>query len=539
MEHDHNDSQFLRKESCPKCGSKDNLGRYTDGHAYCYGCNYLEPANGEPGDQAPANNRKKVPQSEALSCYYEGEVSDLSARKISEETCRRYGYRVGRKGDTPVQLAPYFKDGNLVGLKARAAGKDFFGLGDMKNPTLFGSQLSDKGRYLVVTEGEVDALSVAEATGQGKYHAVSVPSGAQAAAKAFQQNLEYFTGFEEVIICFDMDDPGQKAALECAAILPPGKAKVAHLSGAKDANEMLQQGRIKDLIACIFNAKAYRPDGIVTLADVRDRALTPPEQGFPWFLPSLTEVTYGRRLGELYCFGAGTGVGKTDWMTQQIEYDLNTLKQPVSVIFLEQSPAETVQRIAGKMKGKLFHIPDGKSSVGELASALDEIERSSKLFMYDSWGASEWSVIKNKIRYLAHAEGVKLFYVDHLTALAAMEDDERKALEQIMAEMAGLCKELNIVIHLVSHLATPEGKAHEEGGRVQIKQFKGSRSIGFWCHFIFGIERDQQDEDQRNQSLFRVLKDRNTGRATGKVIPLFYDAETGRLSETPTYTQDF
>lgn len=499
----------------------------------------MEPADGAIGNQSPAKFDEEKPTSEALGCYHSGDFANLGTRKISEEVCRRYGYRIGEHKGKAVQLAPYYKNGSLIGLKARGADKEFYTIGDMRGPALFGSQLADKGRYLVVTEGEIDALSVAEATGQGKYHAVSLPLGAAAAEKSFQQNLEYFAGFETVIICFDMDDPGQKAAEACAAILPPGKAKIAHLSDAKDANELLQQGRFKDLIAAIFNAKDYRPDGIVTLADVRERALTPPEQGFPWFLEGLTKATYGRRLGELYAFGAGTGVGKTDLMTQQIEYDLTTLKQPVSVIFLEQSPAETVQRIAGKNKGKLFHIPDGESTTEELASALDDLERSGKLFLYDSWGASEWKVVKNKIRYLAHAEGVKLFYLDHLTALAAMEDDERKALEQIMAEMAGLCKELNIIIHLVSHLATPEGKAHEEGGRVQIKQFKGSRSIGFWCHFIFGIERDQQDEEQRNQSLFRVLKDRNTGRATGLTIPIFYDAKTGRLGERPTQLTEF
>ena len=40
-------SQFLKHESCPKCGSKDNLARYTD-YAYCFSsdCGYYEK-NGE------------------------------------------------------------------------------------------------------------------------------------------------------------------------------------------------------------------------------------------------------------------------------------------------------------------------------------------------------------------------------------------------------------------------------------------------------------------------------------------------------------
>jgi twinkle protein len=538
----YNESNFVRKEACPQCGSGDNLARYDDGHAHCFtnGCNHREHANGTPSDHGSGKKEKK-PISEALRPYFDGEITDLAVRKITEETCRRYGYRVAkvetRDGIKTAQLAPYYKDGQIVGAKVRFPGKDFTTWGDFKNATFFGSQLQDKGKILVVTEGEIDAMSVSQAQGN-KYAAVSVPGGAAGAAKAFKANLEYFNGFETVVIFFDMDEVGQAAAKECAELLQPGKAKIAHITGAKDANDLLQQGRVSDIITAIWQAKDFRPDGIVTVADVREKALKPPEMGLPWFLSGLTKATYGRRTGELYCVGAGTGVGKTDWLTQQIEYDLNTLHEPVSVIFLEQSPAETLQRIAGKMDGKLYHIPDGQSTTEELSAAIDKIEQSAKLFMYDSWGASEWNVIKNKIRYLAHSENVRLFYIDHLTALAAMQDDEKKALEQIMAEMAGLCKELDIIIHVVSHLSTPEGgKSHEEGARVTIKNFKGARAIGFWCHFMFGIERDQQDEDQRNQSLFRILKDRNTGRSTGLTFPLYYDPETGRIDEAPVISE--
>lgn len=33
---------FEKHESCPNCGSRDNLARYTDGHAWCFGCGYFE-----------------------------------------------------------------------------------------------------------------------------------------------------------------------------------------------------------------------------------------------------------------------------------------------------------------------------------------------------------------------------------------------------------------------------------------------------------------------------------------------------------------
>lgn len=37
-------SQFVRHENCPYCASRDNLARYDDGHGYCFGCHYTEPA---------------------------------------------------------------------------------------------------------------------------------------------------------------------------------------------------------------------------------------------------------------------------------------------------------------------------------------------------------------------------------------------------------------------------------------------------------------------------------------------------------------
>jgi len=33
-------ARFIRHESCPKCGSRDNLGVYDDGSKWCFGCHY-------------------------------------------------------------------------------------------------------------------------------------------------------------------------------------------------------------------------------------------------------------------------------------------------------------------------------------------------------------------------------------------------------------------------------------------------------------------------------------------------------------------
>jgi twinkle protein len=52
-------------------------------------------------------------------------------------------------------------------------------------------------------------------------------------------------------------------------------------------------------------------------------------------------MTYGRRTGRGLCiFGAGTGVGKTDLLMQQVEHDINVLGINVGVFFFEQNPRD-------------------------------------------------------------------------------------------------------------------------------------------------------------------------------------------------------
>lgn len=473
-----------------------------------------------------------------MSDFIHGEVSALSKRGITEDTCRKFGYAIGEHHGKKVQVANYRRDGNLVAQKIRYVDKTFSVKGDLKTAGLFGQHLWSPGRRVVVTEGEIDALSVSQVQ-ENKWPVVSVPNGAQGAKKTIARELEWLEQFEEVVLMFDMDEPGQDAAKECALLFTPGKCKIAHLP-AKDPNELLQAGRGKDIITAIWNAKVFRPDGIVTFSDIREKALTPAQMGLPWFLPSLTEYTYGRRPGEVYAFGAGTGVGKTDFFTQEIKHTAVDLNEKCALFYLEQPPAETAKRVAGKLKGKRFHVPDGSWTEPELVAAFEQIEATGNVFMYDSFGSTEWATILSKMKYLVHTEGVKHVWLDHLTALAAAEEDEKKALEKIMADIASFAESTGIYFYFVSHLATPEGKPHEEGGRVMIRHFKGSRAIGFWSHFMFGLERNQQaeDEQERQTTTFRVLKDRFTGQATGKTIPLGYAVETGLLFEKDAVPDD-
>ena len=521
---DKEDSAFLFHEPCPECGSSDAGSRYSDGHFFCFACQHYEHGD----EEGPTHNHSGKKHMEGLLT---GEFKSLPKRGLTEDTCRKFGYQVGRdKNDALVQIAPYYDEaGVMVAQKIRYANKEFKFIGEPKRAVLFGSNLWNNGKKLVVTEGEIDAMSVSQAQ-NNKWPVVSIPNGAQGAKKSLTKYLDYLNGFEEVILMFDMDEPGRKASAECAGLFAPGKCKIASLP-LKDANECIQAGREQDIIQAIWNAKPYRPDGLVSVADLMDELTKPIEIGYPWWLQPLTDLTFGRRNGEIYGVGAGTGVGKTDFLTQQIAYDIATLNMKVGTLFLEQKPTETAKRVAGKIKGRRFHVPNSGWSNEELVDAMQCLN--GKLVMYDSFGETEWNVIKDHIRFMVVAEGIELIYLDHLTAMADTAD-EKGSLEQIMKEMAGLANELSIIITFVSHLTTPEGKPHEEGGRVTIRHFKGSRAIGFWSYLMLGLERDQQADDvtTRRTTTLRVLKDRYTGQATGQTFYLGYDAATGTLFET-------
>jgi twinkle protein len=523
------DSVLVSREPCPECGSRNNVGRYSDGHAHCFtpSCSFHERADGV--ERGPSR-----PMSTSFTPI-DYEVLGIPKRGLSEQTCRFWDYGIGEFNDKPAHFAHYRdpKTRELIAQKIRLATKDFPVLkaSGTKLP-LFGQHLwrGDR-RSLIITEGELDAMSVSQVQ-QHKYPVVSLSGGAGNAVNDIKRHYEWLCEFDKIVLMFDDDQPGRDAAEMCAELLPVGKAFIASIDGYKDANEALVDGKPSAITSAFWNAKPYQPEGIFTLDDIEDEVMAPVEMGKAWFLDTLTDLTFGRRDGEVYYFGAGTGVGKTDLFTQQIAYDVLDLNIKTACIYLEQPPSETGKRIAGKAAGKQFHIPDGSWEQDDLRVAFDLLKSTGNLFLGGNFASASWDQIKSRIRYMAVSLGVKHFYLDHLTALAD-PSKERESLEIITKELALLAQELKVIIHVISHLATPEGKPHEEGGRVMLRHFKGSRAIGFWAFFAFGLERNPQHEDPEiaQQTTLRCLKDRYTGRATGKCITLSYDTKAGLISE--------
>jgi len=517
------DSQFLRHESCPKCSSKDNLARYSD-HAYCFtdGCGYYEK-NGEVID---------APIKQINTNLLKGDYIDLKKRKISEETCRKFGYQVGTYKGNKVQIAPYYnKDRQLVAQHIRFPNKDFRWLGEAKGVQFFGQHLfRDNGKMLVICEGEIDAMSISQYCFNNRYPVVSIPSGVASAKKVVAKNIEWLESFESVIFCFDMDEAGRKASIDCASILSPSKSKIAHLP-KKDANEMIVAGLVKELTDSIWGAKSYRPDGIVSGEDLWEKLIEDTKDcdaNYPF--TGLNNITQGIRLGEIVTLCAGTGIGKSQ-VCREIAYHLITNDKNVGYIALEENVQRSIRGLVSIGVEAPIHLQEVRKEIDQekLKEVFDKIK--SKCFFYDHWGSMDSENLFSRIKFLAQGCDCKFIVLDHLSIVVSgiSEGDERRTLDNLMTQLRKLTEQLNIALILISHLKRPEGnKSHEENLKPTISQLRGSQSIAQLSDIILGLSRNSSSGD--NVCEVNVLKNRFVG-TTGLASILNYDSETGRLYE--------
>lgn len=522
---------FLHHEPCPKCGSKDNLARYKDGHAHCFsdGCEYHEPPTDQSEvDQAePRKSHKKF-----LNGGYQG----LKKRKITEETCRKWRYQIGRMGGKPVQIANYIEDGQVVGQKIRFPNKDFLFLCPGDTPGLWGKHLwKDGGKMVVITEGEIDCMTVSQLQGN-KWPVVSIPNGVRGAKQAVQKDLDWLEKFEAVIIMFDQDEPGRKATTEIADLFTPGKVKVANLP-LKDPNEMLKAGRGPEVIKAIWDSQEYRPDGIIAGKDTWRIVQDTPKvvsTMYPW--KAMNEMTYGFRAGELVILTAGTGIGKSTVCREISHYLINEKRVKVGYIALEESIYRTTLGLMSIEANVPLHIKGDLISDAERRQAWERVMNNDRVYLYDHWGSLGSENLMARLKYMALGCGCRWIFLDHISIVVSginprMAADERRLIDNTMTQLRSLVEQTKIGLFLVSHLKRPEkGKGYEEGRAISLSDLRGSGALEQLSDMVVGFERNQQGPNP-NVVRIRVLKNRFSG-DTGISGFLEYSKETGRMSET-------
>jgi twinkle protein len=134
---------------------------------------------------------------------------------------------------------------------------------------------------------------------------------------------------------------------------------------------------------------------------------------------------------------------------------------------------------------------------------------------------------------MARGCGANWIFLDHLSIVVSAfgDGDERRLIDSVMTKLRSLVEELKIGLILVSHLKRPDGRGHEEGASTSLSQLRGSAGIAQLSDMVLGLERNQQDNENKNHCRVRVLKNRFSGE-TGLASTLLYSPEEGRLRET-------
>lgn len=519
---------FVKHIACDNCGSSDGNSLYEDGTTYCFVCNAY---GGSSANEDQVDNGKLLERNSRL---LQGTFSDLPKRSIRESTCRKFGYTTGTDASgESCHIANYYDArGCVVAQKLRKPNKHFTWLGERGSCLpLWGQHLWTSGKSVVITEGEIDCLSVAAAFDDKNYAVVSLPDGAPSAVKAITKAYEWLCGFEKIVLCFDQDEPGQKAMQQVAEMLPVGKVYTMRLQ-RKDANEVLVNDGKAPITRAFWDAAEWRPDGIVDGKELWETILSTKEAesvGYPW--PVVNIKTHGLRRGELLTVTAGSGIGKSAFV-REIAYNLLNIGETVGMIMLEESTTRTAMGLMGLHINRPLHLGREGVSTDDLRKAFTATVGSGRLYLYDHFGSTEIDNLLNRVRYMAKAIGCKWIILDHLSiVVSALEgNDERKLIDRAMTLLRTLVQETGIGLVLVSHLRRPDGKGDEEGAATSLNRLRGSHSIAQLSDLVIGLERNQQGDDP-DKTIIRVLKNRYSGE-TGEAGCLHYDKLTGRMNES-------
>jgi twinkle protein len=522
-----------------KCGSSDARQIYENGTSFCFACQGWFPAKeGEVFETVETVTSKtdffkKQVTADAIKAY---KTTDISSRGISKGIAEQYGVKMTFDSDGEVDTHYYpYEDGKAY--KIRKLPKDFTWVG--KSTDLFGRGLfSGGGKRVIIVEGEIDTLSMAQANWdkyQRLYPVVGLSSSVM--TKSLLENREWLRTFGEVVLCFDNDEAGKKATDDAIKIIGIDKAKIAkYPKDCKDSNDVLLKFGSPRLLQCVFDSQPWSPAGIISKEDIwkqiteRNALVSVP---YPACLEGVNKKIKGMRLGEIALFISGTGSGKSTVVREIELHLLETTNDKIGVISLEESPGETGIKLSGMAIHKNpshNEIPDEELKVG-----FDKVFGTDRVVVLDHQGSIKDDSIIDQLEYMCLI-GCKYLFIDHITILVSEGADGltgNEAIDKIMNDLLRLVKRHNVYICLISHLRKVQtgGKSFEEGRIPSLDDIRGSGSIKQVSFDVIAFARDMNNAEEyvRNTICMAVLKSR-TMALTGPVPGAVYDNITGRLT---------
>ena len=515
------------------CGSSDAVSLYTKKklHLTCFSCG-KQTWDEEIVDAYMAGEIMKIEKDPIKDApeYVEqrGVVQALPERKITKKTAERFEVQtlVNTSGKVIGRSFPFKdSDGKTIACKNKSTldKKKQRSTGNIRRAGLFGEHLFTKssGDFITITEGEEDAMAGYQMLSNDTYESpvVSIKNGAQSAVRDCMGSYEFINSFKNVIICFDMDEPGQKAAREVAAKFP-GKARIMKMEH-KDACDYSSRDQRAKFKVAWGRAEKFTPKGIYGFSELWDemnRIDTSTKVPYPW--AELNDKLYHIRTGELSIVKAKPKLGKTQYLREIAFHIQETTDHNVGIIFLEETIKKITQGFCSLAMNKPVHLPDTKYKMSELKEAFDGLAAKEQIHVFDPRSERTTTNLFSKMEFFVQALGCKFIFLDHITMFSytSESNDERRFLDKFLADLAAFAAIHDVHIMAVMHV-NDDGKT------------RGSRAPDQLCNVSITLDRDKKNPCPIIANTTKVIvdDDRFSG-AAGLAVELFYDQETGRMT---------
>lgn len=565
---------FQRHEACEECGSSDGKAVYDDGSSHCFVCEHTvisEEFKKELGEKKPKFSKVRVSagkdkmqteikpsgkppisQEDAAAIKEKTQISGNGFRHIDDEVYKHFGVRhvVDEDDDVLEQYYPCTKDGQLTGYKIRYVPKDFAskGLTGAECDLFMQFRFNRGGKYVIITEGEVDALSAYQmlseynkSKGWDYETAVVSPTTGANSYKQIAGQYKFLDSFDNIILSYDNDKAGKKAIEEVIKVLPKGKVKIMSLR-FKDANEYLEKGEARAFIQDFYESKTHVPAGVVGSSELYEKLLesaSVEKIPLPPFMNKLDNMIGGVELGTIGIFAAGSGAAKTTVANELIYYWLFNSPHKVGVISLELTCAQYAQAMLSRHiqnKISLIRDPEEKikylqqSRVKEKAQELFLNENGNDRFMVIDERDGSVEVLQEKIEELIISCGCKVIILDPLSDIMDSLDISAQAV--FMKWCKSMIKNYNVTFLMIAHIRKSGNNkdAASTGAFIPEEAITGSSTIFKSASWVVMMMRDKYNEDPiiRNTTNLVCSKNRSGGE-TGDAGKLYYDNQTHRL----------
>lgn len=391
-------------------------------------------------------------------------IDYFASRKISQGTMEAFGIQADAHGNI---VFPFLRDGQLTFVKFRKPQKP--AKGQPKEwqqkgscPVLFGMDLCAYAQPLIITEGQLDCMSLYES---GVSNVVSVPSGAEN-LEWIETCWDWLSRFKTIILFGDNDAPGKRMVQTVLRRLDESRCMVVEEypsrpdgTPCKDANEILYFLGTDALLDTLHGAKAVPVRGILSLANVvpYDPTTLP---RIKTMIPSLDETLGGLIEGGMTVLSGKPGDGKS---TISGLFLLNAIEQGYSVcaysgeLTKERYQEWTNLQLAGSEYIGLKHDPVKGKQVPFLSynvqQRLVEYYRD-RYFLFDNhsiFDTNQSEAILQVFTAAVRRYGCKLFLVDNLMTALSDTDEENKAQGRLANMLKRFANQYGVHVLLVAH----------------------------------------------------------------------------------------